>query len=218
MKKKRRKMHKRGHTNERHFTIEQNKDRQDLNENENEKEKEKKDETDDKESSNTKEDDDVKAPFIDYCPHVFRYLRTCVYGISDREYLSSMRQGADEKHIEDIVAKFSEGRSGAFFFYSLDAKYIIKTVTKREAQTLLDLLRPYKEYMQSHPNTYLNKFLGLHALKIYQSQLYFVVLANVFLPNPPPHEIYDLKGSWVDRLTNYNVDLGLFSYIYIYTY
>ena len=41
----------------------------------------------------------------------------------------------------DIVAKFSEGRSGAFFFYTKDMKYLVKTLTKSEAQLLLRTLQ-----------------------------------------------------------------------------
>ncbi|ETO15687.1 G-protein-coupled receptor family protein [Reticulomyxa filosa] len=108
----------------------------------------------------------------------------------------------------DIVTKFSEGRSGAFFFYTLDNKYIIKTVTKSEAQLLLNILPHYKEHMDEHRDSYLNKFFGLHSLKMYRLEIYFVVLANVFVPGHEPQEKYDLKGSWIDRHTNHHVDLG----------
>ncbi|ETO06745.1 hypothetical protein RFI_30648 [Reticulomyxa filosa] len=153
--------------------------------------------------------DDLKAPFTDYCPHVFRYMRTKIYGINDRDYLSSVQQGTDEKHISDIVSKFSEGRSGALFFYTMDNKYIIKTVSQSEAQLLLNILPQYKEHMDMYRDSYLNKFLGLHSLKMYRLEIYFVVLANVFVPNFEPHEKYDLKGSWIDRHTNHHVELGL---------
>ncbi|ETO21262.1 G-protein-coupled receptor family protein, partial [Reticulomyxa filosa] len=154
------------------------------------------------------ETDALKAPFTDYCPHAFRYLRTSVYKISDRDYLQSIQQGAEEKNLMDVVAKFSEGRSGALFFYTLDAKYMIKTVTKQEGQLLLNLLKPLVQHMKNHPHSYLNKFLGFHSLKMYNLEIYFVVLANVFVPNLEPHEKYDLKGSWIDRHTNHHVELG----------
>ena len=54
-----------------------------------------------------------EMPFRDYAPHVFRYLRTQVYGVPDAEYLQSVRPSDSKKDIQDLAkAKFSEGRSG----------------------------------------------------------------------------------------------------------
>jgi len=58
--------------------------------------------------------------FYDYAPHVFRYLRTKIYNVSDQSYLESILPknvgGEITKVSEQIIANFSEGRSGAFFF------------------------------------------------------------------------------------------------------
>ena len=126
-----------------------------------------------------------KIPFTDYAPHVFRYLRTNIYNISDFDYLSSIEPCFDEKmaakYLEqeynaslnqninhhnqnlagkasssDVKSKFTEGRSGAFFFYTIDQKYIIKTIPKEEAQTLLDILQDYVVYLQKNCQIYKN--------------------------------------------------------------
>ena len=52
-----------------------------------------------------------KWPFKDYGPHVFRYLRTQIYGISDTEYLESIRPSKIEMPGK-VNQKFSERRSG----------------------------------------------------------------------------------------------------------
>eukprot|EP01083_Nonionella_stella_P183907 665791_1 len=140
--------------------------------------------------------------FKDYAPHVFRYIRQQIYHISDEDYLDSVRPASFDEHVKVVKEKFSEGRSGAFFFYTCDSKYLIKTVTKQEAMLLLKILRDLVEYLVVNPHSLINRFLGLHSIKMYNSCLYFVVLENVFVAKCKPHEIYDIKGSWIDRHTN----------------
>ena len=56
-------------------------------------------------------------PFCDYAPHVFRYLRTQVFGVPDVDYLRSIRPSDSSKDIQALAkAKFSEGRSGYVLF------------------------------------------------------------------------------------------------------
>jgi len=73
---------------------------------------------------------------------------------------------------------------------------------------LIEILPSFVEYMKSNPKSYLNKFIGLHAITMYDLTLYFVVLENVFVPGEEPHEKYDIKGSWIDRHTNHHVESG----------
>ena len=139
-----------------------------------------------------------KVIFTDFAPKVFGYLRRTVYGISDEEYYESiLPDGSNANKISlDLVAKFSEGRSGAFFFFTKDMKYLIKTLTKSEAQLLLDTLQQYVNHMKDYPKTYLSKYFGLHSIKLYGHNIYFVVNKNIFSSlDKKPDEIYDLKVS-----------------------
>ena len=147
-------------------------------------------------------------PFKDYAPHVFRYLRQQIYDITDEEYLQSVRPPDQEEQTKLIQEKFSEGRSGAFFFFTHDSKYIIKTVTKEEASLLLRILPEFVQHFTHNPESLINRFFGLHSITMYSLNLYFVVLENVFVAGSKPHEIYDIKGSWIDRHTNHHVESG----------
>ena len=223
--------------------------------------------------------------FCDYAPHVFRYLRQSIYNVTDREYLESIEPCFNEHGYQgEIMSKFSEGRSGSFFFYTYDQKYLIKTISARDAQTLLDILKNYVDYLKSntHPTeinikskpksksrskgksktkakggagggrgrdksnsqlgmnktirfvkysnlgyrdneringydienrmfkceSYLDRFFGLHSIKLYNLTIYFVVTKYIFVRNCEPSEKYDIKGSWIDRHTNHHVDRG----------
>jgi 1-phosphatidylinositol-4-phosphate 5-kinase len=74
--------------------------------------------------------------FYDYAPQVFRYLRkTC--GISSCSYLNSLQQTTKER--------VSEGKSGAFFYFTQDRKYVVKTMTRAELVFLLEILPRYSK-------------------------------------------------------------------------
>ena len=64
-------------------------------------------------SAPTKADVEM-VPFLDYAPQVFRFLRG-TFGIDEAAYKASI-QGKTESMIE----KFTEGRGGAFFYFSED--------------------------------------------------------------------------------------------------
>ena len=75
-------------------------------------------------------------------------------------------------------------------------RYLIKTLTKSEAQLLLDTLHKYVHFMRDNPKTFLSKYFGLHAIKLYGHSIYFVVNKNMFANlDKQPDETYDIKGS-----------------------
>jgi hypothetical protein len=127
--------------------------------------------------------------FKDYLPHLFAEVRENCQ-INAEEYAASFQNITKEK--------FSEGRSGAFLYFSSDQKYIVKTTSKAENQVLLDMMKDYVGYLIANPNSLIVRFLGAHSLTMYNRVLYFVVMLNVF-SDANLSERYDLKGSWVQR-------------------
>lgn len=57
--------------------------------------------------------------------------------------------------------------AGAFFYFTHDRRYIIKTATKEEFATLLRILPRYYAHVHSHPNTLINRIVGAHELALY---------------------------------------------------
>eukprot|EP00042_Codosiga_hollandica_P056894 m.831419 g.831419 ORF g.831419 m.831419 type:complete len:257 (+) comp59456_c0_seq29:2831-3601(+) len=105
-----------------------------------------------------------------------------------------------------MLEKFTEGRSGSFFYFTHDYKYIVKTVTAAECQLLQTILPQYVAYLRSSPTSFLTRFLGLHAIRMSpeQAKISFVVMGNIFAVGQNVgtvrlDEIYDLKGSVVHR-------------------
>ena len=55
-----------------------------------------------------------------------------------------------------VVAElFSEGKSGSFFYFSNDGKYLIKTIPHRELLSLIRMLPQYVDHIQAQPFTLL---------------------------------------------------------------
>lgn len=135
--------------------------------------------------------------FKDYAPWVFRYLREA-FQIDAADYLISLTG----RYVLSELG--SPGKSGSFFYYSSDYRFIIKTIRKSEHEYLRGILRHYYEHMRRNQNSILTRFFGLHRVKVKggtAGNIYFVVMGNIFPPNRDLHEIYDLKGAVHGRLT-----------------
>jgi 1-phosphatidylinositol-4-phosphate 5-kinase len=62
-----------------------------------------------------------KVKFYDHSPQAFHHLRKH-WGVDTEEYVHSMQSVCKEK--------FSDGKSGAFLYFTGDQNYIVKTCTK----------------------------------------------------------------------------------------
>jgi 1-phosphatidylinositol-4-phosphate 5-kinase len=61
----------------------------------------------------------------------------------------------------------SEGKSGSFFFFSHDNKFIIKTITNNELNTMLgNFIKNYHEHVINYPDSILARIYGLYSIVI----------------------------------------------------
>lgn len=131
--------------------------------------------------------------FKDYAPWVFRHLRS-TFRLDPADYLMSLTS----KYILSELG--SPGKSGSFFYFSRDYKYIIKTIHHAEHKCLRKILKDYYKHIQDNPNTLLSQFYGLHRVKVpYGRKIHFVVMNNLFPPHRDIHRTFDLKGSTTGR-------------------
>ncbi|RYP05494.1 hypothetical protein DL764_003754 [Monosporascus ibericus] len=131
--------------------------------------------------------------FKDYAPWVFRHLRA-LFRLDPADYLMSLTG----KYILSELG--SPGKSGSFFYFSRDYKYIIKTIHHGEHRFLRKILKQYYNHVTENPNTLLSQFYGLHRVKVpYGKKIHFVVMNNLFPPHRDIHTTFDLKGSTVGR-------------------
>ncbi|RKF59243.1 Phosphatidylinositol 4-phosphate 5-kinase its3 [Erysiphe neolycopersici] len=131
--------------------------------------------------------------FKDYAPWVFRHLRAN-FKLDPADYLMSLTS----KYILSELG--SPGKSGSFFYFSRDYKYIIKTIHHAEHKFLRKILKEYFAHVEANPNTLLSQFYGLHRVKMpYGRKIHFVVMNNLFPPHRDIHQTFDLKGSTIGR-------------------
>lgn len=71
--------------------------------------------------------------FKDYSPLAFAYIRR-MFGVNEYEFLSSVCGNAN------FIEFISNAKSGQFFFYSHDGRYMIKTMTNAESKFLRRIL------------------------------------------------------------------------------
>ena len=131
--------------------------------------------------------------FKDYAPWVFRHLRS-LFHLDPADYLMSLAG----KYILSELG--SPGKSGSFFYFSRDYRYIIKTIHHSEHKFLRKILKDYYKHVTDNPNTLLSQFFGLHRVKMpYGRKIHFVVMNNLFPPHRDIHQTFDLKGSTIGR-------------------
>lgn len=127
--------------------------------------------------------------FKDYAPKVFKKIREECTPLSEIEYLEEI--AANQKFREFI----SNSRSGEFFFYSYNGRFMIKTISKAECDFLRHNVKMYHQHLIKFPKSLLTRVYGVHRVKIKGKSLKFVVMANVFFTPKYIHAIFDLKGS-----------------------
>jgi len=97
--------------------------------------------------------------FKDYAPNAFRKIRSH-FDVNESDYMLSLC--GDFNFIEFIA----NSKSGQFFFYTHDGKYMIKTQTKAEGVFLRKILPSYYEHIKKNPSSLMTRFLGSHRVKM----------------------------------------------------
>eukprot|EP01104_Vermistella_antarctica_P016999 TRINITY_DN5927_c0_g1_i1.p1 TRINITY_DN5927_c0_g1~~TRINITY_DN5927_c0_g1_i1.p1 ORF type:complete len:714 (+),score=161.31 TRINITY_DN5927_c0_g1_i1:56-2197(+) len=144
------------------------------------------------------------SKFRDYAPKVFRELRRH-FGISDDVYINSL--GPEQilgnmllGSLQSLSEQVSEGKSGSLFYFSHDSRFLLKTISSSERNSLVELLPRYLQHVRNNPNTLLARYYGLHKLECPKhGKIRYIVMGNVFQTTRRIHTRYDLKGSVYGR-------------------
>ena len=97
----------------------------------------------------------------------------------------------------------STGSSGSLLYYTRDGEFIVKTISKKEYKFLKKILGQYFFYLKDNPISFLPKILGCYVLrrkfKKKITNIYFIVMTNVFATDRHIDLRFDLKGSTIGR-------------------
>lgn len=113
--------------------------------------------------------------FKAYAPSIFSEIRTLA-GVEKQRFLHSIcGNGA-------FIEFVSNAKSGQFFFYSSDGRYMIKTQTQEEKNFLWEILPMYYTHMKNNPHSFLTHFYGMYRVNIPDlgKSIHFVIMKSVF--------------------------------------
>mmetsp|Transcript_22649 Transcript_22649/g.28575 ORF Transcript_22649/g.28575 Transcript_22649/m.28575 type:complete len:523 (-) Transcript_22649:130-1698(-) len=132
--------------------------------------------------------------FKAYAPVIFHRIRDMA-GVDKQRFLHSVC-GSD-----NFIEFISNAKSGQFFFYSHDGRYMIKTQTQEEKSFLRRILPDYYSHLKHNPHSFITHFYGMYRVKIPDlgKSIHFVIMKSVFNTELEIHKIWDLKGSTLGR-------------------
>ena len=138
-----------------------------------------------------------------YFPKKFDDLRK-KDGITDDIMIKCFTPSKNKMAIDKMGE--GKGKSGSFFFYSYDRKFIIKTITNEEKETMRKILLDYYLYIKErneNNNTLITKIYGIFTVVIKNASSVNVILMQNLFGCSPIHiqRMFDLKGSSVQRKT-----------------
>jgi Phosphatidylinositol-4-phosphate 5-Kinase len=118
-----------------------------------------------------------------------------MFGVNEFDFLLSVCGNTN------FIEFISNAKSGQFFFYSSDGKYMVKTMTNVESKFLRRILPHYFRHCSQNPNTMMTKFLGMYRVKLYhlRRNVKFIIMNSVYYTDKVLQSFYDLKGSVTGR-------------------
>ena len=122
----------------------------------------------------------------------------------DDSNFENFHQSLSPKFNREMVFKAGEGagRSGSFFFFSHDRKWIIKTMTSGELNCYLKRAEAFAKHFSSNKNSLLAKIFGCFTVNTpYMKKVHIMLMENTMQLNKADEltNVFDLKGSLVDR-------------------
>eukprot|EP00126_Sphaerothecum_destruens_P000345 Sdes_comp10403_c0_seq1m2064 len=130
--------------------------------------------------------------FKSYAPRAFRHFREA-YGIRAENFMLSIC----DKSLRELT---NPGASGSIFYITEDDMFVIKTVQKKEAKFLRQLLPGYYMNLMQNKKTLIPKFFGLYNLQNNVGRnIRFVVMNNLLPSTLHFDQRFDLKGSTFQR-------------------
>jgi len=144
--------------------------------------------------------DKKEIKMIDYAPNVFANIRK-LKSIKTKHFLASWR----DLETETLPWEPTTGRSGSLFYSTPDNRYFIKTIKRKEKDTLLNMLEDYYTHLKNYPKSLVMRVYAI--FRVFKPYEYDILLiANVFPHNKSINISYDLKGrlpkkgkSWKER-------------------
>ena len=110
--------------------------------------------------------------------NMFLFMETFSSFFMDQRVLHA---SLSPKYNRNMVFNAGEGagRSGSFFFYSHDRKFIIKTMTKDELNLYLKLLPKFARHYLANPSSLIARIFGVFTVNMCSAgKVHFMLMEN----------------------------------------
>ena len=93
------------------------------------------------------------------------------------------------------------GKSGSFFFFSHDQRFLIKTMTKEDFDAWMKMFESYYLHVTEYPNSLIARVYGVYSIRVEDmSIVYYMLMGNTKkIDSCYVRRLYDLKGSILKR-------------------
>lgn len=138
-----------------------------------------------------------EVKITEYAPSVFATVK-----FMDKITPAMIKESlSTEKNRKSVFkAKESAGKSGSFFFFSYDRKFIIKTMNSSEKKVFIDSLPTYMAHLKSNPNSLIARIYGVFTVEMEDIQpVDIILMGNCAHCGPNIENVFDLKGSMINR-------------------
>lgn len=136
----------------------------------------------------------------EYSPDVFAFLRA-LDGYNNDILRESLNPEANRKMV--FKAGESQGKSGSFFFFSKDQRFIIKTMTESDFNAFMRIQKHYFKHVATNDGSLLARVYGVYSVHMEdQKPVKLIVMENGIrgATRDSIVGVFDLKGSMVNRI------------------
>jgi hypothetical protein len=156
---------------------------------------------------------DKEIKCVEYAPDVFEYIRV-KDGIEKTNLFESLSIENPENVAQALKAGEGLGKSGSFFFFSHDSRFLIKTMSTDDFNAFMKVFRAYFDHMELYPDSLIARIYGIYLVdNEFQDPVYLILMGNTKqIQSKFIKKVYDLKGSLVKRevKVKYHDKLGRF--------
>ncbi len=140
---------------------------------------------------------DEQVTITEYAPAIFQAVKN-MDGVTNAQVGLSLAAEFNKNQV--FKAKESAGKSGSFFFFSFDKKFLIKTMNNSELAVFRSALPKYLAFLRRNPNSLIARIYGIFTVRMEDIvPVHLLLMANSAQAGKNIENVFDLKGSIINR-------------------
>lgn len=134
---------------------------------------------------------------IEYSPSLFEAVKE-MDKVTPKDILNSLDAVKNRQQV--FKAKESAGKSGSFFFFSFDKRFLVKTMNNAELAVFIDCLPEYVKFLRKNPDSLIARIYGVYTVQMEDIvPVHLLLMSNAAQAGKAINYCFDLKGSIINR-------------------